>query len=139
MAKDPDARVPVVTGEPIPPDAEARNMSTPKLVTEAAKDVLGLVRTEIELVKAELKQNVRSEVQAAKGIGIAGVFALYGTTMLFVAAAFALAAVMPGWAAALIVAGVLLAVAGIAFAIGWKKHVRTPLGQVRHNLKENVE
>jgi peptidoglycan/LPS O-acetylase OafA/YrhL len=44
---------------------------------------------------------------------------------------------MPVWAALLLVAGVVLLVAGIAAALGYRK-VRVPLQRTRKSLEEDV-
>ena len=53
--------------------------------------------------------------------GAAGVLALFGIGCLIATAIFALALVLPTWAAALIVGVIVLAVAGVAALIGKKK------------------
>ena len=111
---------------------------TTELVAHLVKQSAELVKKEVELAKAEVKADVKREIAMAKVMGVAGIAALCALNMLLVAAAFALALVVPGWAAALIVAGVMLAVAGIAFAIGWNKRVKIPLARTQQTLKEDV-
>ncbi len=117
--------------------APASALSTPQLVTEAAREAINLVKTEIELAKAELKEDLKSEITAAKGLSVAAICALGTFNMLLVAAAFALANVVPGWAAALIVAAVVGLLGGIAGAVGWK-HIKSPLSRTRKSLEEDV-
>ncbi len=113
-------------------------LSTRELLSRITADAAALARKEIELAKAELRQNVSSTKTLAEGLGIGALLAFIGLNMLFVTAALALAEALPGWAAGLIVAGVLFAAAGIAAAIGWKKRVREPLAKTRSNVKEDV-
>jgi MFS family permease len=59
--------------------------------------------------------------RAGRGAGMfggSGLLALYGIGCLLAAAIVGLAGVLPAWAAALIVGGVLLIVAGIAALLG---------------------
>jgi uncharacterized membrane protein YqjE len=89
------------------------------LVSVAAKDVSQLVRYEIDLAKAELKQDVRR-------LGIGGalmVVAAFVGCLVLVLLCFALAYGLVAlgiwqWAAFLIVAGVAVLLAGIAVLIG---------------------
>ena len=112
--------------------------STVELVGQMVKQSADLVKKEVELAKAEVKADVGREIAAAKTLGVAGVCALTGLNMLLVALIFGLAEVMAGWAAALIVAGVVLAIAGITFAIGWGKRVKRPLDSTQKTLKEDI-
>jgi uncharacterized membrane protein YqjE len=122
-----------------PPDP-LRRMPTKELVTELARKASALARKEVELAKAEVKDDVRSSVRMAGGLGVAGVCALVTLQLLLVALVFALAegGVMPGWAAALLVAAVVLAIGTIAGLWGWAKRVRKPLDTTRRSVKENV-
>ena len=106
------------------------SLPSTQLVGETAREAIALIKAQVELAKSELKEDLRSEVAAAKGLSVAAVAGLSGLSVLLVAAAFGLAAVMPIWAALLIVAGVMLLVAGIAAAIGVKK-LRVPLQRTR--------
>jgi Flp pilus assembly protein TadB len=92
--------------------------STAELVKLASEQVSRLVRDELRLAQVEL---ARKGKHAGIGVGLfgtAGFLALYGLAALFAAAALALALVLPAWLATLIVAIVLLAIAGILALIG---------------------
>lgn len=85
-------------------------------------DIPGLIR---ELIAAEiesLKNEIIGKLKAA-GIGAgflvtAAAFALFAVLVLTAAAVLALSLVLPAWAAALIVGGALLVLAGVSAAIG---------------------
>jgi uncharacterized membrane protein YqjE len=111
--------------------------STPQLIGEAAREAIALVKSEIELAKAELKEDIKAEVAAAKGLSVAAVCALLMVSLLLVAVVLALANVMPGWAAALIVAAVVGIGGAIAGAVGWK-HIKMPLARTRKTLQEDA-
>lgn len=117
-----------------------RDMRTKDLVTETARKASQLVKKEIELAKAELRADVRSEIKMASGLGVAGLCAILALELLLVAGVLALmeGGVLPGWAAALIVAGVVLAIGAAAGLWGWARRVRTPLDSTRRSLKEDV-
>jgi uncharacterized membrane protein YqjE len=133
----------VEAGARPPPAARSaplRRMQTKDLVTEAGRKASLLVKKEIELAKAELRANVRSEIKMASGLGVAGICALLGLELILVALAFGLmeAGVLPGWAAALLIAAVVLAIGAGAGLWGWAKRVRAPLDTTRRSLKEDV-
>lgn len=88
------------------------------LVHQLSEQTSALVRSEVELAKAELAEKGRN---AGIGIGLfsaAGVLALFGLGVLITTAILALALVLPAWAAALVVAVVLFVGAGIAAIVG---------------------
>ncbi len=117
-----------------------RAASTKDLVTQLAQKASLLARKEIELAKAELKEDVRTEIRMASGLGVAGVCALFTVQLLLVAIVFALfeGGVLPGWAASLVVAAVVLAVGTAAGLWGWAKRVRQPLDTTRRSIQDNV-
>ncbi len=121
------------------PGGNVEGLSMKDLLGRITADVTALAKKEIELAKAELKQHVSSTKTLVEGLGVAAVLALLAVNMLLVTVVFALATVMPGWAAGLIVTGVLLAAAAIAGYIGWRKRVRTPLEMTRRHVKEDVK
>jgi hypothetical protein len=118
--------------------ADPRSLPSTRLVGETAREAIALVKAQVDLAKAELKEDLRSEKAAAQGLSVAAVAGLSGLNLLLVAAAFGLASVMPAWAALLIVAAAVLLVAGIAAAIGVKK-LRVPLQRTRKTLQEDVQ
>ncbi|MFJ6197702.1 phage holin family protein [Micromonospora sp. NPDC092111] len=95
--------------------------STAELVQRATEQVSRLVRDELALARAELTQKGK---HAGIGIGLfggGGALALYGLGALVTAAILLLALVLPGWAAALIVAVVLFLIAGVLALVGKKQ------------------
>jgi membrane protein len=84
------------------------------LVTRLSEDSATLVRSEIELAKAEVREKVGALAKAAAFGGVAAVLSLFGLFALVQAVIDALDLAMPAWLAALIVALALLGVAGVA-------------------------
>jgi ABC-type multidrug transport system fused ATPase/permease subunit len=105
------------------PDAEQSTgeQSTGELVSRLSQDVSQLVRDELRLAQAEVSGKAKKAGLGAGMLGAAGVLALYGLGVLIATAVLALALVLDAWLAALIVAIVLLAVAGIAALLGKKR------------------
>ncbi len=100
---------------PAPEDA-----STGQLVGQLTEQISRLVRDEARLAQAEVTQKAKRLGVGAGLFGGAGLFAFLGLAVLVAAAVLALALVLPGWLAALVVAVVLLAVAGVLALVGKK-------------------
>ncbi|BDG04706.1 phage holin family protein [Anaeromyxobacter oryzae] len=130
----------IPTHPPPPRGAGLRELPTRDLVTEVARKASTLVRKEVELAKAEVRADLRAEIKMASGLGAAGLCAIFTVQLLLTAIVLALmeAEVLPGWAAALIVAAVVLAVGTGIGLWGWAKRVRKPLDTTRRSLQENV-
>ncbi len=89
-----------------------------QLVSEASADLSILVRHELALAKAEMRQDVKNGAVGAGMFGAAGYLGMVASILIFIGAALALALVLPGWAAFLIVAGALLLLAGLLALVG---------------------
>lgn len=97
------------------------------LVHRLSEQVPELVRSEMRLARAELSEKGRHAGVGVGMFGAAGLLAFFGAAGLVTAAIAALALVLPVWASALIVAGVLLAAAGVAALLGrGQVHDATP-------------
>ena len=88
------------------------------LVHDLSEQTSALVRSEVELAKAELAAKGKAAGIGAGMFGAAGILGLFGLGVLIATAILALALVLPAWAAALIVGVVLLVVAGIVALVG---------------------
>jgi hypothetical protein len=101
-----------------PPDpAQA---STGELVGRLGEQLDKLVRDEVRLAQAEVTQKAKRLGLGAGLLGGAGLVAILGLGALVTAAILGLANVLPGWLAAVIVAVVLFAVAGVLALLGRK-------------------
>jgi hypothetical protein len=100
---------------------DVSNASVGELIGEVTRDMSTLMRQELELAKAEVKQEASKAARAGGMLGAAG-FAGY-MVLLFasIAAWQGLAEVMPSGWAALIVAVVWGIVGGVLFAVGRKR------------------
>ncbi len=92
-----------------------------ELVTDLTDEVKRLVRDELRLAVVELQSKGKRMGMGAGLLGAAGLFALFGGGTLIAAVVLALALVLPGWAAALIVAAGLFFIAGVAALAGRSK------------------
>jgi hypothetical protein len=131
---------PAAPAAPTADHPHLRGLTARELVTELAQKASLLARSEIELAKAEAREQIRAEVKMASGLGVAGVCALLTINLLLVALVLGLAqgGVLSGWLAALVVAAVVLAVGTVAGLIGWSKRVRKPLPATRRSVQESV-
>jgi len=118
--------------------AAMQDLSNRELIGQVIDSATQLAKKEIELAKSELRSDIKAELAMAKGLGVAGLCALWAVGLMLVACALALGTVIPEWAAALIVAGVVLAVGTVAGLIGWGKRVKKPLEATRRTLKEDA-
>ena len=91
------------------------------LVHQLSEQTSALVRSEVELAKAELAEKGKN---AGIGIGLfsaAGLLGFFGAAVMITTVILALALVLPAWAAALIVAVLLFVGAGGAALVGKNK------------------
>lgn len=92
-----------------------------ELVGDLASQTSALVRKELELAKVELTQKGKAAGVGAGMFGGAGISALYGLGALTAGAILALAQAIEGWVAALVVAVVWFAIAGVLALAGKSK------------------
>ena len=112
---EPDLRTSAVASQP---GRDVSDASVGELIGEVTRDLSTLMRQELELAKAEVKQEATKAAKAGGMLGAAG-FAGY-MVLLFasIAAWQGLAEVMPpGWAA-LIVTAVWAVIGAVLFALG---------------------
>ncbi len=103
-----------------PPPPADQDPSTGQLISRLTDQISRLVRDEARLAQAEVTQKAKRLGIGAGLFGGAGLFAFFGLAALIATAILALALVLPGWLAALIVAVALFAVAGVLALIGKK-------------------
>jgi membrane protein len=111
---------------------------TATLLKDLSAQTTTLVRQEIELAKAELTEKGKQAGIGAGMFGGAGLFALYGVGALVAGAILALSTAVAGWLAALIVAVVLFAVAGVLALLG-KSRTSRALPPVPEQTVETVK
>jgi len=143
----PDLRTSAVANQYQGSGRDVSNASVGELIGEVTRDLSTLMRQELDLAKAEVKQEASKAAKAGGMLGAAG-FAGY-MVLLFasIAAWQGLAEIMPSGWAALIVAVVWAVVGAVLFAVGRKrmaevnpKPERTveTVGEVPGALKEGI-
>ena len=113
---DPTAGATRATAPPPAPE----DASTGQLIGQLTEQISRLVRDEARLAQGEVSQKAKRLGVGAGLFGGAGLFAFFGLAVLIATAVLALALVLPAWLAALIVAVVLFAVAGVLALVGRK-------------------
>lgn len=112
------------------------------VVHRLTEQVPELVRSEVRLAQAELTEKGKRAGIGLGAFGAAGLFAFLGLATLVATAVLALDLALPAWAAALVVAVVLMAIAGGAALFGRSEvQQATPPAPERAvaGLKEDVE
>jgi len=108
------------------------------LVHDLTTQVPELIRSEIRLAQAEVTEKGK---RAGIGIGMfsgAGLLGFFGLATVIAAAVLALSLAMDGWLAALIVAVVLFAAAGVLALMG-KKQVQEAAPPVPERAVEGIK
>jgi uncharacterized membrane protein len=113
--------------------------STGELVGRLAEEAKELMKKELDLAKAELRMEFKSEMKMVGGLAAAALAALITLPLFLAALVLALAEVMPAWAAALVVGGAVLVVGAIAALVGWRYRIKHPLGKTRKTLREDAQ
>lgn len=111
------------------------------LIRSIGSGIVALVRQEFTMAKAEMASGTAVGGAAAGAIVTGGAVALVGLIFLCLAAAAALALVLPAWAAALVVGVALMIVCGLLIMIAVtliKRHNPMPQRTVAR-VKEDVE
>jgi tetrahydromethanopterin S-methyltransferase subunit C len=119
-------------------ETPASEASVAELVQQMAEQTSRLARQEVELAKAELAVKGKRAGLGAGMFGGASVFGLYALGALCAAAILALSTAVAAWLAALIVALVLAAVAGVLVLRG-RTEVRQATPPVPEQATESVK
>jgi MFS family permease len=124
-----------------PQDPRASQASLAELVQQLSEQTSRLARQEVELAKAELAAKGKRAGIGAGMFGGAGVFGFFALGALVATAILALATAVTAWLAALIIAAVLGAIAGVLAMQGRRevKQAAPPLPeQTTESIKEDV-
>jgi uncharacterized membrane protein YqjE len=110
-------------GRPSEISAQAEDASFGELVGRLSSDLSDLIRSEMELARIEVKEEVGKAGRAAGMLGSGGLLAYLALTMLAMAAAWGLAEVVePGWA--FLIVGVIVAAAAAVLIVAGRNRLR---------------
>lgn len=104
--------------DPTPSEAKAASTSLGDLLGEVSRDISTLMRQEVALAKAELKESATKSAKAAGLMGAAGYGALMAVFFLSLGLWWALGTLMGGGWAGVVVAVIWAVIALILFVIG---------------------
>jgi uncharacterized membrane protein YqjE len=121
--------------------AAENSRSISDVLQDIVANVQGIVRAEVRLAKAEVKEEASKAGRAAAILGAGIVTAIYTVGLLLLTILFALATAMPLWAAALILFVLLAVATAILLSIGKKRFqaVHATPEKTIETMKENVE
>jgi uncharacterized membrane protein YqjE len=112
------------------------------LIGEVPSQVADLVRAEVDAFKAELSNKAKNLGVGVGMFAAAAFFGFFAFAVLVALAIIALALVLPLWLATLIVAVLLLVIAGILALVGLKrvkKATATDPDGVRASIRQDVD
>jgi uncharacterized membrane protein YqjE len=111
------------------------------MLSGVLRDLQDMVRGEVALARAEIKEDVGTATKGLTSMAIAGVIAFTGFIFVMLAATYLLNIWTRMWIAAGIVGAVLLVIGGIAFMSGKSKLSTTNLkpNQTIDSMKENTQ
>jgi uncharacterized membrane protein YqjE len=118
-----------------------RDRSPGEIVKDIVENAQEIIRSEVRLAKAEIREESRKAAAAGISFGTGAVMGLYAVGFLLAALTALLGRVMPWWGAALIVGALLAIGAAVAISGGMKKwkEVNTTPEKTIADVKENVE
>lgn len=131
--------------EPYPPATDGAGQqpegSIAGLLQEIVGNVQGIIRSEVRLVKAEVKEDATSMGKAAGMLVAGGVLGIYALGILLLFLVYVLEGPVPDWAAALIVGLLVAAIAGILVKIGLDrvKRVNPAPDKTIDSVKEDIQ
>ena len=114
-----------------------QRMSLRELVGGVAEDARDLVRGDVALARAEVEQKVDRITAGVISLFGAMMLAYAGLVIVLIAAAQALARVIPDWAASLIVGGIVLLIGTVLAGVARK--ALSPSGMIPNRTVRNVE
>ena len=119
----------------------AGDRSLSDVFQDIIRNVQEIVRSEVRLAKTEIREEAARAKSPTLLLGAGVVTAIFAMLFLLLMIVYALALVMPSWAAALIVGTVLAVVASVVLMAGMKrfKQIHPTPERTVETIKENVE
>ncbi|MCU1339606.1 MAG: hypothetical protein JWO19_5187 [Bryobacterales bacterium] len=121
--------------------ASGDNRSITGVLQDIVARVQEIIRSEIRLAKAELKEETVQAGKATAVLASGALLGIYALGLLLLACVYALALALPAWIAALIVAVVVAAIAGVLLNRGLNtmRRVHAAPEKTIRTIKENVQ
>lgn len=119
--------------------SDARDRSMADVVKDIIANVQEMIRSEVRLAKAEVREETTKTLAGAKLLAIGAVLALFAAGFLLTSIAQLLATFMPAWIGTLLVA-LALGIPGAVLLMSGSSKLTVPKPQKTiDNVKENVE
>lgn len=113
--------------------------SIPEILQDVFSNIQEIVRAEVRLAKAELREELNRGRAGGLLIAVGAVAAIFSALFILLACVYALGLVMPNWAAALIVAVAAGVAAAATLTLGLKRLKTIQAApKTAATLKENV-
>ena len=111
------------------------------VLQDVLRNVQDILRSELRLAKAEISQEATKAASSALWVAVGIVGVLSAWMFLLWTAAYALAAILPMWAATLAIAAAMAGAGSVLIAIGLRRftHVHPIPERTIESLKENLE
>jgi hypothetical protein len=113
-----------------------------QLLNDLGEELRRLAHAEVQLAMTEARRKGKRAKMGVAAFGAAAVLGLGGFGVLLACASLALALVLPGWLAALLVGVVVLALAGICALIGrssWRRVMPLLPQWTMTSVREDIE
>jgi putative copper export protein len=123
----------------------AASTETDRPFSQILQDIVAnlqeIIRLEVRLAKAELREDARRGVSAFSIAVVGAVLGMYAVGLLLLALVYGLSNVVPAWLAALLVGVVVGVVAAVFLGVGARRVRRLDLKPERtiQSVKENVK
>jgi uncharacterized membrane protein YqjE len=111
------------------------------VLQDIVRNVQEIVRSEVRLAKTEIREEAVKAKSSVAMLGAGAVAAIFAVLFLLLTIVYALALVVPSWAAALIVGAGLAIAAGVMLMTGIKqfKQIHPRPERTVESIKENIE
>jgi uncharacterized membrane protein YqjE len=111
------------------------------VLQDIVRNVQEIVRSEVRLAKTEIREEAVKAKSSVAMLGAGAVAAIFAVLFLLLTVVYALALVVPSWAAALIVGAGLAIAAGVMLMTGIKqfKQIHPRPERTVESIKENIE
>ncbi len=119
----------------------AGDRSVSDVVQDILRNVQEILRSEVRLAKAEIRHEVTQAAASALWVTVGVVAVLSAWMFLLWTAAYALATLLPMWAATLVIAAAMAGAGSVLIAAGLRRftHITPMPERTIESLKENLE
>jgi uncharacterized membrane protein YqjE len=120
---------------------ESMFSSFERIVRGIVANVQEIIRSEVELAKNEVKEEIGDLAKAGAFYGVSAIAAFYAVGLVLLACVYGLATVVAPWLATLIVAVAVAIVGGVAFTMARSRtrKIGRRMEQTLETAKENIQ